>query len=44
MGSEMCIRDRAWLVLGQRIGALQVAGGLLVVGTIVWMGLGPARR
>jgi drug/metabolite transporter (DMT)-like permease len=31
----------AWLLLGQRIGWLQVAGGVLVVGAIVWTSLGP---
>jgi drug/metabolite transporter (DMT)-like permease len=29
----------AWAVLGQRIAAVQVAGGLLVVATVVWLGL-----
>jgi drug/metabolite transporter (DMT)-like permease len=29
----------AWAVLGQSIAAMQVAGGLLVVGTVVWLGL-----
>ena len=29
----------AWAVLGQSIAALQVAGGLLVVATVVWLGL-----
>ena len=29
----------AWAVLGQSIAAIQVAGGLLVVGTVVWLGL-----
>ena len=28
----------AWLVLGQAIAAVQVAGGLLVVATVVWLG------
>jgi drug/metabolite transporter (DMT)-like permease len=32
----------AWAILGQRIGPVQVAGAVLVVGTIVW--LGAARR
>ncbi|QCB45055.1 DMT family transporter [Hydrogenophaga sp. PAMC20947] len=32
----------AWLVLGQTIAPLQVAGGLLVVATVMWLGL--ARR
>jgi drug/metabolite transporter (DMT)-like permease len=31
----------AWLLLGQRIGGVQVAGGVLVVGAIVWTSLGP---
>lgn len=30
----------AWALLGQSIAPLQVAGGLLVVGTVVWLGLG----
>ena len=29
----------AWALLGQRIAAVQVAGGLLVVGCVVWLGL-----
>lgn len=29
----------AWAVLGQAIAAVQVAGGLLVVATVVWLGL-----
>jgi drug/metabolite transporter (DMT)-like permease len=29
----------AWAVLGQTIAAVQVAGGLLVVSTVVWLGL-----
>ena len=29
----------AWAVLGQTIAAVQVAGGLLVVATVVWLGL-----
>ena len=29
----------AWAVLGQHIAAVQVAGGLLVVATVVWLGL-----
>lgn len=29
----------AWAVLGQSIAAMQVAGGLLVVATVVWLGL-----
>lgn len=29
----------AWALLGQTIAALQVAGGLLVVGTVIWLGL-----
>lgn len=37
----------AWLVLGQRIAAVQVLGGGLVVATVVWLGLrrrpGPDR-
>jgi drug/metabolite transporter (DMT)-like permease len=31
----------AWLLLGQRIGWVQVAGGVLVVGAIVWTSLAP---
>jgi drug/metabolite transporter (DMT)-like permease len=36
----------AWAILGQAIAPLQVAGGLLVVGTVVWLGWrgGAARR
>jgi drug/metabolite transporter (DMT)-like permease len=30
----------AWALLGQAIAALQVAGGLLVVATVMWLGLG----
>ena len=30
----------AWMVLGQTIAPLQVAGGLLVVATVMWLGLG----
>ena len=30
----------AWAILGQSIAASQVAGGLLVVATVVWLGLG----
>ena len=29
----------AWLVLGQTIAASQIAGALLVVGTVIWLGL-----
>jgi len=29
----------AWAVLGQRIAPMQVAGGLVVVGCVVWLGL-----
>jgi drug/metabolite transporter (DMT)-like permease len=29
----------AWAILGQTIAALQVAGGLVVVATVVWLGL-----
>jgi drug/metabolite transporter (DMT)-like permease len=29
----------AWALLGQRIAAMQVAGGLLVVATVIWLGL-----
>ena len=29
----------AWALLGQRIAAVQVAGGLLVVATVMWLGL-----
>ncbi len=31
----------AWLMLGQRIGWVQVVGGVLVVGAIVWTSLAP---
>lgn len=31
----------AWALLGQRIGPLQVTGGVLVVGAIVWTSLAP---
>lgn len=34
----------AWAVLGQSIAAMQVAGGLLVVATVVWLGLRPRPR
>jgi drug/metabolite transporter (DMT)-like permease len=34
----------AWALLGQRIGPLQVAGGVLVVGAIVWTSLGPKAK
>ena len=30
----------AWMVLGQTIATLQVVGGLLVVATVMWLGLG----
>jgi drug/metabolite transporter (DMT)-like permease len=33
----------AWLILGQAIAASQVAGALLVVATVVWLGLRPRR-
>jgi drug/metabolite transporter (DMT)-like permease len=29
----------AWVILGQSIAPSQVAGGLLVVGTVIWLGL-----
>jgi drug/metabolite transporter (DMT)-like permease len=29
----------AWGLLGQQIAAVQVAGGLLVVATVMWLGL-----
>jgi drug/metabolite transporter (DMT)-like permease len=29
----------AWALLGQRIAPVQVAGGLLVVATVMWLGL-----
>ena len=29
----------AWAILGQAIAPMQVAGGLLVVATVVWLGL-----
>jgi drug/metabolite transporter (DMT)-like permease len=34
----------AWALLGQRVGLLQVAGAVLVVGAIVWMNLRPPAR
>ena len=34
----------AWAILDQRIGPVQLAGAALVVGAIVWMGLGRPRR
>ena len=33
----------AWLILGQAIAPSQVAGALLVVATVVWLGLRPRR-
>ena len=33
----------AWLILGQAIAPSQVAGALLVVATVVWLGLAPRR-
>jgi drug/metabolite transporter (DMT)-like permease len=33
----------AWLVLDQKIALSQVAGALLVVATVMWLGLRPAR-
>ena len=33
----------AWAILGQAIAASQVAGALLVVATVVWLGLRPRR-
>jgi len=33
----------AWLILGQAIAVSQVAGALLVVATVVWLGLRPKR-
>ncbi len=33
----------AWAILGQSIAPSQVAGALLVVATVVWLGLGPKR-
>ncbi len=33
----------AWLILGQAIAPSQVAGALLVVATVLWLGLGPKR-
>ena len=33
----------AWAILGQAIAPSQVAGALLVVATVVWLGLRPAR-
>ena len=29
----------AWVFLGQSIAAIQVAGGLIVVATVMWLGL-----
>lgn len=29
----------AWAILGQTIAPVQVAGGLLVVATVMWLGL-----
>ena len=29
----------AWAILGQSIAAVQVLGGLIVVGTVIWLGL-----
>jgi drug/metabolite transporter (DMT)-like permease len=29
----------AWLILGQTIAPSQIAGALLVVGTVIWLGL-----
>jgi drug/metabolite transporter (DMT)-like permease len=29
----------AWAILGQSIALVQVAGGLLVVATVMWLGL-----
>ncbi len=29
----------AWLLLGQTIAPMQVAGGLIVVGAVMWLGL-----
>ena len=34
----------AWLILGQAIAPSQVAGALLVVATVVWLGLRPKRQ
>lgn len=34
----------AWLILGQAIATSQVAGALVVVATVVWLGLRPRRR
>ena len=34
----------AWLILGQAIAPSQVAGALLVVATVMWLGLRPRRR
>ena len=34
----------AWAILGQRIAPSQVAGALLVVATVVWLGLRPKAR
>ena len=35
----ICALVLAWAVLGQRIAPVQVAGGLLVVATVMWLGL-----
>ena len=34
----------AWLILGQAIALSQVAGALLVVATVIWLGLSPRGR
>jgi drug/metabolite transporter (DMT)-like permease len=31
----------AWAVLGQTIAPIQVFGAFLVVGSVIWMNLGP---
>ena len=35
----ICALVLAWAVLGQAVAAVQVAGGLLVVATVMWLGL-----
>jgi drug/metabolite transporter (DMT)-like permease len=34
----------AWMVLGQAIAPSQVAGALVVVGAVVWLGLGAPKQ
>jgi drug/metabolite transporter (DMT)-like permease len=35
----ICALVLAWAVLGQAVSAVQVAGALLVVATVMWLGL-----